>query len=84
MSSRSIEAFEPTLNRNVRIEPRANLRGGFANAGSPNVTFGVIDSNTGALLGTFEVSPGAAHTLSETIRQEAELASVAQEENTTL
>jgi hypothetical protein len=79
--SKATLAFDPMLGASVYLEPRANLRGGFV-TGTPNVTFGVVDLERRVLLGTFEMSPENAHAFSEYIRQEAELASVAQEDNT--
>jgi hypothetical protein len=60
------------------LEPKAFLRGALLN-GNPAVVF-VLRSEQGEVLASFETGAKNAHMLSEYTRQEAELASVAEEE----
>lgn len=61
------------------VEPKAFLRGAFLDK-DPTVAV-VVTSEDGRVGLVLELTPEKAHILSERIRQEAELASVAQEEN---
>lgn len=76
--TRNIEVRDPISGNMVRLSVKGFLRGALV-GDKPTVAI-VLSSQQEELIGHFEVGPEDAHILSEYIRQEAELASIAQEE----
>lgn len=75
---KNIGVSDSLTGRGVYIQPKAFLRGLLLEI-DPTVAL-VVKSEDGEVLVSLEMTPEHAHTLSEYIRQEAELASVVQEE----
>jgi hypothetical protein len=77
--SKSINVYDPVTGRFLTLSVKSFLRGALV-GDDPTVAF-VLSSEQGELLGHFEAEPTDAHILSEYLRQEAELASIVQEDN---
>lgn len=76
--TRGIEVRDPISGNMVRLSVKGFLRGALV-GDDPTVAI-VLSSRQGELLGHFEADPENAQIFAEYTRQEAELASIAQEE----
>lgn len=77
--SQFVAGLEGNTGALLQVEPKAFLRG-LLRASDPTVAL-VVRSSEGDVAAVVELTATDAHVLSERIRQEAELASVATEEN---
>jgi len=77
--SKVIPIHDPLTGNLLRLSVKGFLRG--ALVGDKPIVALVVTSKQGELIGHFQIEPEDGLTFSEYIRQEAELASVAQEDN---
>jgi hypothetical protein len=78
MTTKNIGVNDSLQGETLYLQIKAFLRGAFIE-NDPTVVL-VVKSEQGKVLAAVDISPSKAHELSEIIRQEAELASIAQEE----